>query len=527
MKLSGARLRLLYIVFLALFSLAVYLPAYSFTFWKDDWHMIWQYRFFPQSGFSVILHMGTLFQFFVFTKLFYLNFPVWQTFGILFKILASTAVALLGSKIIRSKTAGALTGLMFAVSYAGVESVGWSSANIVNIDAMFVCLIIYSVIRAFETGKKSPMIAALVLTAASLILDTGRILPVFALAFLYVWLFRPEKIKSFITKPVLLFSALFLLIITVLLVLENRSISNIQIIRSVLNDKSGISGILKQAVFLGQFFHGLFNFGFGWLIAVPHELAETAHGIYNPLIGRLAFTVFSVWLVLSLGLIYLKKTAGKILLFTLLWIVLFYLPNFLYEPKLMAAAVHRYAVLSNIGFVMISGYLIFRLKNRFLAASVLLIIVALNIYRIRNYFSEVSRYRNAGVVNAIWNRIDKDTGNNNIYSLIIMGEEPVRSNIFAIGVGTNPLLLKRNSPEVPGMVYKNTGEAVVDYCRTAGKEQSEPDNLDSYLRSVFGWNIKNSGSLENITPQARYEIKESIINSGCTGWQNNSSKSAI
>lgn len=111
--------------------------------------------------------------------------------------------------------------------------------------------------------------------------------------------------------------------------------------------------------------------------------------------------------------------------------------------------------------------------------------------------------------------------------MIIIGEEPVRSNLFAIGVSTYPLLLKRNSPETPGMVYKNTDEAVSEYCRFIGVKQDVPDNLVSYLQTVFGWNINNSGSLENITPQVRYEIKKSVINSGCTEGRYNSSEPAF
>lgn len=159
----------------------------SFSFWLDDWPLIWgssqqksvfynpakvswnfaDERFAAREGYIQIWITTLLYQFNG------LN-PYWyHMFGLLAKLTASLSLTWAGWKISKKIYVGAITGLIFAASALGGESLYWFNVNsaylVIAISAIALPFLIEGV-----NGNKKRLIISLILTALGIYLYPPR-----------------------------------------------------------------------------------------------------------------------------------------------------------------------------------------------------------------------------------------------------------------------------------------------------------------------------------------------------------------
>lgn len=494
---SDKRISAILFIFLIFFvAYSSFRIALKFDFWGEDWEQIWFAVFQPSmisTPQEIAEHPIVIFEELLLAKLFLFNSLYWQVSGYLLKVLGAFAVILLTRALSGSGRAAMFAGLIFASSVAGLSSFTWAAAHSSALVIPFIAVGIY-----FWVIKKD-LLAWLILLGGALA-DPAR--GVFGIFIVNLWdLLSFIQSRSKENKRRLL-KSIIILAMAILIIKLLFGGSNDARVSPTLN--ANLTFILSHPfAALTNFLNNLGNLLVGWMIPIPQDLFNVSRASFAGIAAGYLFLVIEFYLLVHF--FQKKHESTKILLLFSFWIVVFYLPNWLLPNNGMVEGrvlgqTHRYLTLSAVGLACLSGYILWRIKKRFLKYFLLFIVVGGNIMTSNYILKNESFYRSVDMTKPIWDKIEKDVpvGEENM-AFFIRGDD--LSRVISISQAKIPFALRRNIrifDESPS----STGDPRTIKELLCGKTSDKPQVPLSHLHA---WYIKGK-TAENISGQMRKEF---------------------
>lgn len=512
--------KLLWNFLIILLSLASFWRVFSFGLWKDDWSLIWSSLYNTYYYHGYFNHPGTPLEFFLLSRLLGTNAFLWQSVGFLLHVAVSILVGLFIQTFTRSKKAGILAGLFFAVSYLGLETIYFPSVQVIQLATIPFLLSLISFIKSFK--KFSPnFLFSIFYFLLSLALDPPRIAPIIIFIPFLLFLFPENKTIKQLKKIIFIVYPVFFILISIALVWWFTNYSLGTLLGNALHQKTlTLSFMFSKAHVLGHFFATIANIFTGLIYSLEQDEQNT--GIYSRVFGYLGFGIFLATIGDCITWIKTKKQSFGMISFFLLWIFLFYIPNWVSEPRAPMAGAHRYIFLSSIGFVGLIAYLLSFLKANKLFFFLSVAFIALNIYKTNALLSWQYIYRSDAVVNTIWNTINHDVPAKETNSIFMFyGAQPWVSEDIGLS-GSAPFALLREQFTDPTQmpIFTVDTNAILNYlCQphqriinlyfTAYKNDKVP------LSHIHAWNVLPGGKLVDISEKERLILKQKAGKDGC------------
>jgi hypothetical protein len=509
----------LYIAVLCALTLASFWRYLGFTFWKDDWFLVWGtlYNHFPafrQFGYRP----SAVVEFYWMTKFFGTNALPWQILGVILRVGAALALSFFAAELTSSRAVGLLSGVLAAATCIGMDAVGWPSAHGVLTTAIFLLLGLGYFVRYLHGKKDAWLPLGILYIGIAFVLDPFRMFPLFfIIPLLALPLIISAKRKRVFTRIVTVEGVAVAICALAGWIIFRNDILASQLF-SHLARYSDFNTVVKKTYVIGNYFNSTGNLLFGWLLRFPEDAST---GVYNKIVARLGFLVFCIMLGMGYGYWKTKSKKIGVLVFSLLWIFLFYVPNWLYEPRLTLGATHRYMVIPSFGFILAISYILVNLRKRTLLIGGSLIFVISNMVMANYRINEAAVYRARVFVDSLWQTIDRDVSKSKAAGIFVFeGKDPVKTYALALS-GSSPFALLRgissiyDTPIVTGdrkLIQQFLCEPNVS--RTVpGGVVTEKDIIP--LNHVYSWRVSFSGGLTNISMPTRRELLISAMDSGC------------
>lgn len=386
--------------------------ALDFHFWRDDWGNLWELTYHPEvsvyfdNSVSLRRHPGLAVEKVIGNRFFGQDIFSWQMFGIALRILDSLAISLMLLGLTRSKKVAIFGGLFMASAIGGLESVTWISAHTSAIFIFFLSLGIYFWSRSLDLSHKSYWIfltALLFLSTAVLVTPAAGlfILPVAFLWDLLTWLRIRDK---FLLRRIIFRGGLGLLTI---LGTVNFLNSRLKMFSS--NDLfNNVKLIFLNISLTKNYFSSLGNLLTSWFYPVNEPISLSTPTKFNLISGELF-----VFAALSISIAFLIKRSRnlQVTVFFIMWMFLFYFPNWLYEKTLVVGSSHRYLAVSSVALISFAAIFISKLKPKFMILFSLLFII-LNIVSANQVLKSISQYRSYKIIQPIWEQIENEVISN-------------------------------------------------------------------------------------------------------------------
>ena len=106
--------------------------------------------------------------------------------------------------------------------------------------------------------------------------------------------------------------------------------------------------IVRKYYVIGNYFNSLANLMVGWIMPMSERMST---GIYHRVLGRAGILVLAATCFLVYTYVKKRNKTLGIYIFFMLWIFIFYIPNWFFEPRSTLTSTHRYMVISGIGFI--------------------------------------------------------------------------------------------------------------------------------------------------------------------------------
>lgn len=513
-KIEKRRIGVAFYCLLILFlTYLTYGKGLLFSFWKDDWYFLWSALYEPKVLGSIWLHPGTTSEFFVLSRIFGTNVILWQHFGVVLRAMSSLAVAAMVQVIANSSVSGYLAGIFFASSLAGFEAVHWPSAHVVNLLVLFLCMGLRSWTLYLRSFSKTDLFLSLLFIIVGVFTDPWRALPIFLFMFIQTRLIRPLSRQSIAGVRILLF--LLVLAIGGAYVSYGTTLSDGPLLYKLLVSGNGITFFVNKLYVVNYYCNSLFNMILGWVLPAPHYINEMSHSYFIRSRAVSGWLIVLFWLCVSYIQVR-KHVLRKFIIyhFFVVWVLLFYLFHWLFEPRLIVAEPHRYLVVPSVGIAGFIAYFSARLRYRKLAYFLAVMFVTVNIVTVRKQLKNITEYRSKGVVESVWTTMDHAVSYDAEPKVFIyMGEEPIKTSVLDIP-GAAPFALIRKLKEykeIP-IVTTNTDEIVRYLCDEKPKRELPAMTYDIAdrigLHNVYAFSIQNNGVLKDVSVVHRQRLIE-------------------
>lgn len=471
--------------------------ALKFHLFTDDWYQIIGTLYYPEIlKIYFQIHPVNFFEFKFFSPLFKFNPYPWQFLGYLLKVIDSLSMWALIIALTNSKRAALYGCLIFAVFVVGIESVMWPSAHSSPIIIPLINLGFYFWIKSEKSQVNKSYFYSLILFALSILAEPGRS---FIVIFLVpIWEFLSVYQKLSIKRALIS----FLRIILLFLPLGLATLLAQKYFNTASHSSSLFQGL--SSISLYKIIQFLENPLFGWTLLLQSFVFW-------------ATTIFLFTTTLLLVLFIWKKREGyKITIFLTLWVLLFYLPNFLTQTYGYTNAEwpmeSRYYAISAVGVVGLLSYVFSLIKSKYVNWIVALFLM-FNLYVTNNLLIKYSGTRSILIHNKIWDKIDKDVLQGEKVSIFMYsGTNFTQRTSLLDWLDTIPFAVRRGitkKEEFPIMTTdKNLiarlicEKGVLRHSPFGDLIQKEPIPLSH----VHAWELKN-GELENRSDQERDGIK--------------------
>jgi hypothetical protein len=498
--------RLGFFFFILLIAFVTYSKVLHFTYYIDDWGYLWKSYYQVQSLLTTFLQWGTTLEFFFLSRLFGDKVVLWQLFGILLRVVAAYSVAAMVSTVTRIRRAGIIAGIFFACLPIGIQSVSWISAHIVDIDVIGCSLTLILWIRFWRTGLRTFLWYTLGVFFLALALDPFRVFPLFFILGLFLVFSKSSLKKSniFLTKVVIGVLCITALIVAIW---ERQYILESAPYAMLFRNKHEVNGelLLHGMRLIGNYFWSLYNLVFGVFMA---PVAPAPHPVFQIVPSIVSAVLFLILLLYS-TYIWIKKQKenGFFLLLFTSWILLFFIPCWIFEPRQMVEPIHRYLVLPSVGFVGVLGYLVAKMKHISLALVVVICIMVINMSASHRLLAFEYTYRSADLTEQFWKTIVASVPKNEVRSIFVFqGEEPVRTWTLEISAAkTFTVRRKISDATLLPMVTTDTDRIVLSLCGS----KTIP------LSHVHAWSVRNNGNIKDISQERKDMLRSMLITRLC------------
>lgn len=490
---------------LTIFSLVSFWRILSFNFFQDDYQFLWYALFHPLNHFITFRHPGTPLEALVFTYIFGLNPLPWEIIGIVIKVTAAYLTGIFLYRITYSKLAGILAGVFFASSYAGLYAIDAFNYHVPALASIFILLSLIYLVKSVQINTKD-FILFITFFLFATFLDPARVLPTIIFIPLFILLFQKSKnfgtVKKYLIKSFIVF---IIIGVPLTLLWYTKATTNVSsqleiFLRGMITKPSFMITKTKD---IGNYFATISNMFFDPIygLSVNPPKYETAN--YLRLFGLLGFSLFALWIV---GLIYfLRKkivTIGILSLF-LFWTFLFYLPNFLQEPRAPMTSINHYLFISSIGYICFIAYLLSRVSKRWITITIAILFIVINIYKSNVFLYQQLPFRSASLAQNAWNTILQSVQQSRKGQVFLFVGNSYWAGYSIMSFGPYHFLLSRNDPRQEDLPVFTTDEKfVVDLLCSSRVTLSQ----------IYTWNVVTPGKLINVSNTQREGLLRELNN---------------
>lgn len=488
----------------SLLSFISFWGVLTFHFWRDDWAFLWTAQHTPFQLLEITLHPATWLEEILLIKILGWNPILWNILGILLRIIASIAAYLMTLSFFKSKTTALVACLFLATSPIGLEAIGWTSAHNTTVMIIVVCMVFYFWFLNIEKPKCVYIFLFYLLLALAIFLDPGKSLPIVPLILIWeIFLWRLKGIKNYQKTTILLLALIIVVECTYFFLpphIKGRGglmVNNTyqDLVVAVPNFFSSLGNLLYGSIFPIDEFTGQFPYSF---------IMERFALSFFILIGGSTFII---------GMIKKSKTLLA-LAFFIMWIIIFYIPAWLFEKSFVASVSHRYLALSGLGLLEIFALLISLIRNKKLITFLAIVLITVNIYNSNRILKRESIHRSINVVDKIWDQVVRDVPTIQQLSLFMFyGDNEVRQSVVDLSGETIPwpYIVKLEIDETKYFPTKiKNKESILGYiCQNQHRLK-----LEDQLSNLHVWNI-DKNSIENVSRQEREDIRKEIQQRGC------------
>ncbi len=508
-----------FILSVVIFSLLSYGRAFDYYFWRDDTKVVWMEKHVPAqiNNFSTLgtarARIGSVFFDFVeYTTLGFNSLPH-QVFGYLIRFINIVLVYFFAKKMFGSKKV-AIVSCLFAASFiGGLEAYSWVRGIGVMITLGLISFITY--IHSYETKSIRWYLLSVACASLSLSMDIWRTMGIIIVISLWeglhLFVKRQKDEKPVISRKISIariFGFLFIQFSILKLVLLGSSSAG----GSVTSSANGYVTMALQGVTWGHFVTSLGN-----LIRIPFLYVQEKGGLTDA--GMLS-TVFGIVLLAVLIVVTVKfilKREAKLIpwIVLLVWIPLFYGPNWLYSQTLEVASTHRYLAFSSIVVPILWAQIaVTKLPSR-LGFIFICIFVFLGLTHAQAVVERDYGIRGRDFVLPIWQNISNSTPIGETNQLLsVTGDNRVVGYVFAW------------SDVFPFATFKNIGsprylplyaDVKIASRVLCDSEATIPDPLSGNFTKAgnnfsisksYAWYIKDSNTIKEVTDEFRNNIAE-------------------
>lgn len=509
---------ILAIIFL---SFASFWRVFSFGLWKDDWALIWASLSNTYYYHGYFNHPGTPLEFFLLSKLFGTQAFFWQSFGFLLHIFVSLLVGIFLEKLTNSKKVGMLSGIFFAATPIGLETIYFPSTQVIALAAIPFLLGLIYFLQLLSNSTRKNLFASLFFFLLALFLDPPRILPIIFLLPLVLFL-KPQ------TKTIQTYKKFFLFFYPIIFIFLAVAISwwftryslDTLIGKIIARHALTLGFIFSKLHDFGHFFATIANLCIGLMYSIQQDNQNVAQ--YSRFFGYFGFAIFLLTLFLCFIWIKSKKYFAGLTIFFLGWMFLFYFPNWVSEPRAPMALAHRYVFLSGIGFIGLVAYFVAKIQNKLLYFFAVLFFLFLNIYQANRLLFLQSTYRNNTVIANMWEKVNADVATNDKNSIFMFfGKEPyLTQDIYLSGAMPFAYLRKDfTDPTQMPILTQNATQVLLYLCQPNQKIINlyfvAYEKKKISLHHVYAWHIANGGTLINISQKERKILQGLAAKTDC------------
>jgi hypothetical protein len=184
------------IAFLCALAFASFSRYLNFTFWKDDWHLLWGSLYDVRSIHQYWDHPMTFIEFVWLTKLFGTQPFWWQIIGIVLRIGTALSLSVFGIALTSSVSAGLLAGVLFAGTVIGMDAVGWPAAHVSLVSAIFLLTGMTYLIRYLKGAKTTAFVVSVLYLGIGVLSDPFRNFPVLCMIPLFSWAIKISEARK-------------------------------------------------------------------------------------------------------------------------------------------------------------------------------------------------------------------------------------------------------------------------------------------------------------------------------------------
>jgi len=503
-----------YILILITVTLLAHFKVLGFSFWRDDWGFFWGAYNNDQTLFTYLFHPGTIAEYILMSKSAGSNIFWWNALGIALKILASLGVYRFIKALTRSNAASTIAGLLFATTPIGIEAVGWTAAHIVLLDAVFSCYAMAYFIDYQRHKEKNDLVYSTIFAGFALLCDPGRMVPLIVLFIFYHILFRQTQ-TSLKTKRIIGVIVLFLVLFLGIVVVVNfRYVVDTRIVQAILRHGWDMGFyIRKTGLAISVYFSTVGNMFIGWIIHTKDDV-----GFSDPSISAF-FTGFAGLFILYY--FWKKKIADPIIVFLLVWIYGFCLPNWIFSVIMTPGYTNRYLVVSSVGYVGLIAYLISKIHSKHIRIILAVGFLALQLIIGWKVHFSYDGFRSDRIFQRITTVMDKDVPKENKQFLFVMtSDDPDLSKGFFMSRQV-PFAIKRNiQKRVEFPVFADSIEMALSYLCGRITVYSVvlrrvPILTTIPLSDVYAWRVDKNHTVMSIHAETRALLDDKIRQGAC------------
>ncbi len=487
--------------------------AKDYTFWRDDWLVVWAGRYYPsilnKEDAGRLRTVGATLHNWFFIKVVGFDNANWQRTGMALKVINSLILFYLVLTLTSSAKVGFFSSVLYASSFGGLEAYSWTRLVAFTLTIIMLAFIFY--VKSYFQNKKKYFILAILFSFFAVSLDMWRSLGLLVVIPLWEILITFSKKTPYKIRNSLKRVSIYVISFIVFAGVISGAITISQ------KDIPGSSSVNQAIVarFLNKEKFSYFLISIGNLVRSP--LFPTMEEGSLSAGDNLSMILGSVFLIITFVISwrFLKKRSPNLVLplVLMVWILVFYFPNWFYEPFISLGATHRYIAISAVAFYILIILLLNKIKFSASILSVTLLVL-LNMNNSIKITDHAYLIRGREVVDLLWDKIVSTVPPGEVKSVfVIWGEHYLRGYVFDWS-GPYPYAFKRGIRSLwdfPILVNKETAaslvcdpETKIPYWGVGGGTQraGEATKIDK----IYGWYIGNSGILEDKTDFIRGEV---------------------
>jgi hypothetical protein len=479
-----------------------------FGFWKDDWISYWAARTLSPLYYTYWYHPAMTIQFALLSFLFPPNSIGWQIVGIFWKIAACFSLMYMVKIWLKRNDVALLAGILFAVSPLGLDAVGWASANVVFIAVTILCLTVTVWFR-YLNGEEVARWQLIVYPFICILVDPFRTFPIVLFLLLLVliykrMIFRIQKFYLFVIvccSPILLFIGFKYI---------PQYVSDTTIIKFVLRNGFNIKEYTSRSYVLANYPSTIGNIVVGAFVRVPEDLST---GIYNRYAFRLSMLFLIVATIFIIWLWCIGHPSRRFIIFFYLWLLVFYIPNYISEIRLTMGATHRYTAIASIGWIALCALFLSSISSKKIKYISIVLLCTSSFFASFQWIHDALPYRSRSLLNSIIDTVDRTLPDNTQGVFFgFSGKHPIIQNnlIYASGALLSVRRLTLNPQTFPIMSNNlleirpyTCGPWMQNVYRDVPRRMEKLDTDKIYM-----YEINSSGTIQDISHQVRKKILE-------------------